>query len=42
MVREAYANGNWAYGSAIAVLLFIMALTIVAPYIYTQYQRGEL
>ncbi|MFC7042481.1 carbohydrate ABC transporter permease [Halonotius sp. GCM10025705] len=42
MVREAYANGNWAYGSAIAVLLFIMALAIVAPYIYTQYQRGEL
>ena len=42
MVREAYANGNWAYGSAIAVILFIMALAIVAPYIYTQYQRGEL
>jgi glucose/mannose transport system permease protein len=42
MVREAYSNGNWAFGSAIAVLLFIMALAIVAPYIYTQYQRGEL
>jgi glucose/mannose transport system permease protein len=42
MVREAYANGNWAYGSAIAVILFIMALAIVAPYIYTQYRRGEL
>jgi len=42
MVREAYSNGNWAYGSAIAVILFVMALAIVAPYIYTQYQRGEL
>ena len=42
MVREAYANGNWAYGSAIAVILFVMALAIVAPYIYTQYRRGEL
>ena len=42
MVREAYANGNWAYGSAIAVILFIMALAIVTPYIYSQYKRGEL
>jgi len=42
MVREAYANGNWAYGSTIAVILFLLALTIVTPYIYSQYQRGEL
>ncbi|WP_435318864.1 carbohydrate ABC transporter permease [Haloarchaeobius sp. TZWSO28] len=42
MVREAYSNGNWAYGSAIAVILFVMALAIVAPYLYTQYQRGQL
>jgi glucose/mannose transport system permease protein len=42
MVREAYSNGNWAYGSAIAVILFVLALAIVAPYIYSQYQRGEL
>ena len=42
MVREAYSNGNWAYGSAIAVILFLLALAIVAPYIYSQYQRGEL
>jgi glucose/mannose transport system permease protein len=42
MVREAYANQNWAYGSTIAVILFVMALCIVAPYIYSQYQRGEL
>jgi glucose/mannose transport system permease protein len=42
MVREAYANQNWAFGSTIAVILFIMALFIVAPYIYSQYRRGEL
>jgi len=42
MVREAYSNGNWAYASAIAVILFLMALSIVAPYIYTQYRRGSL
>ncbi|MFD1512576.1 carbohydrate ABC transporter permease [Halomarina rubra] len=42
MVREAYANQNWAYGSTIAVVLFVMALFIVTPYIYSQYQRGEL
>lgn len=42
MVREAYANQNWAYGSTIAVILFIMALCIVAPYIYSQYRRGDL
>ena len=42
MVREAYSNGNWAYGSAIAVVLFVMALAIVAPYIYSQYRRGAL
>jgi glucose/mannose transport system permease protein len=42
MVREAYSNSNWAYGSAIAVILFVMALCIVTPYIYSQYKRGEL
>jgi glucose/mannose transport system permease protein len=42
MVREAYANQNWAYGSTIAVILFVMALAIVGPYIYSQYRRGEL
>jgi glucose/mannose transport system permease protein len=42
MVREAYSNGNWAYGSTIAVILFAMALLIVGPYIYSQYRRGQL
>jgi len=42
MVREAYSNGNWAYGSAIAVVLFLMALAVVASYIVSQYRRGQL
>ncbi len=42
MVREAYSNGNWSYGAAIAVLLFLMAIAIVAPYMYSQYRRGQL
>ena len=42
MVREAYSNQNWAYGSTIAVILFLMAIAIVAPYIYSQYKRGQL
>lgn len=42
MVREAYSQQNWAYGAAIAIVLFLLALTVIAPYLYSQYQRGEL
>ena len=42
MVREAYANLNWAYASAIAITLFAMTLGIVGPYLYYQYNRGNL
>ena len=42
MVREAYANLNWAYASAIAITLFVMTLGIVGPYLYYQYNRGNL
>ena len=42
MVREAYANLNWAYASAIAIMLFLMALSIVGPYLYYQFKRGNL
>ncbi|NLV10095.1 ABC transporter permease subunit [Halomicrobium mukohataei] len=42
MVREAYANLNWAYSSAIAIMLFLMALSIVGPYLYYQYKEGHL
>jgi glucose/mannose transport system permease protein len=42
MFREAFMSTNWAYGSGIATVLFVMALGVIAPYLYRQYQRGEL
>jgi glucose/mannose transport system permease protein len=43
MYREAFTGGNeWAYGSAIAIVLFVLALLIIAPYLYSEYKRGEL
>ena len=42
MVREAYANLNWAYGAAIAIVLFAMALAVVGPYLVYQYRRDNL
>jgi glucose/mannose transport system permease protein len=42
MYREAFSAGNWAYGSAIAIVLFLLALAVVSPYLYSQYRRGEL
>jgi glucose/mannose transport system permease protein len=42
MVREAYSNLNWAYASAIAIMLFAMALAIIGPYLVYQYRRGNL
>jgi len=42
MVREAYQNLNWAYGSAIAIVLFLMALGVIGPYLYHQYKRDNL
>jgi glucose/mannose transport system permease protein len=42
MVREAYANLNWAYASAIAILLFLLALVIIGPYLVYQYREGNL
>ncbi|MFC4543599.1 carbohydrate ABC transporter permease [Halosolutus amylolyticus] len=42
MYREAFSASQWAYGAAIAVVLFALALTIIGPYAYTQYKRGAL
>ena len=42
MVREAYSNQNWAYGAAIAIILFGMALAIIGPYLVYQYRRDNL
>ncbi|APW99180.1 ABC transporter permease [Halobiforma lacisalsi AJ5] len=42
MYRQAFSASEWAYGAAIAVVLFALALTIIGPYAYTQYKRGAL
>jgi glucose/mannose transport system permease protein len=42
MVREAYQNQNWAYGSAIAIILFLMALSVIGPYLYYEYKNDNL
>ena len=42
MFRQAFSSTNWAYGSAIATVLFLMALAVIAPYLWLQYRRGEL
>jgi glucose/mannose transport system permease protein len=42
MFREAFSRSNWAYGSAVATVLFLLALAIVVPYLYTQHKRGDL
>ena len=42
MFREAFSTSNWAYGAAIATVLFALALAVIGPYLFRQYQRGEL
>lgn len=42
MVREAFQKLEWAYGAAIAVILFLLALGIISPYIYYQYKVNEI
>jgi glucose/mannose transport system permease protein len=42
MYRQAFSANEWAYGSAISVVLFAMALAVIAPYLYGEYRRGEL
>ncbi len=42
MVRQAFQLQSWAYASAIAIILFVMALGVVAPYLYYQYKGGYL
>jgi glucose/mannose transport system permease protein len=42
MVREAYANLNWAYGATIAIVLFAMALGVIGPYLVYEYRRDNL
>lgn len=42
MVREAFKFGKWAYAAAIATYLLLMALGVIAPYLYYQYRQGSL
>ena len=42
MFRVAFSRTQWAYGAAVATVLFLMALAVVAPYLYMQYKRGDL
>jgi glucose/mannose transport system permease protein len=42
MFRVAFGRREWAYGSAVATVLFVMALGVIAPYLYSQYRRGAL
>lgn len=42
MVRKAFQLQEWAYGSAIAIILFVMALAVIAPYLFYQYRNETL
>jgi glucose/mannose transport system permease protein len=42
MVREAFRDAEWAYSAAIATMLLLMALGVIAPYLYYQHRQGSL
>jgi glucose/mannose transport system permease protein len=42
MVRQAFRDAEWAYASAIATVLLLMALGVIAPYLYYQHRQGSL
>jgi glucose/mannose transport system permease protein len=42
MYREAFSVTNWAYASAIATVLFLLAILVIGPYLGVQYRRGDL
>jgi glucose/mannose transport system permease protein len=42
MYREAFSANNWAYGSAIAVVLLVATIVSLVPYLYYQYQQDIL
>ena len=42
MVRVAYSQREWAYGAALAIILFALALAIVGPYLVYEYRRDNL
>jgi glucose/mannose transport system permease protein len=42
MYRQAFQATRWAYGAAIATVMFLITLGILAPYLYRQYRTGDL
>ncbi|WP_254272528.1 carbohydrate ABC transporter permease [Haloarcula marina] len=42
MVRQAFKFGKWAYAASIATYLMVLALGVIAPYLYYQYRQGSL
>ncbi len=40
MYKETFAVNHFAYGSAIATVLFLLIMVIIIPYIYITYRRG--
>ena len=42
MIREAFNKQEWAYASAIAILLFALSLAVITPYLYQQQKQGNL
>ena len=41
MFRETFARNRFAYGAAIATVLFLLALAIVVPYLYLSFRREK-
>lgn len=41
MFRETFSMTHFAYGAAIATLLFLLALAIVVPYLYLSFRREK-
>ena len=42
MVRQAFKFGKWAYAAAIGTYLLLLALGVIAPYLYYQHKQGSL
>jgi glucose/mannose transport system permease protein len=41
MFRETFSKNHFAYGAAIATVLFLLALVIVVPYLYLSFRREK-
>jgi glucose/mannose transport system permease protein len=41
MYRETFGLDHYAYGAAIATILFMVVMVIVVPYLYMSSRRSE-